>query len=322
MAVNRIGTRDPKAPGHIERTTLRDVKVGDVILLEDGQQIPADCVVLKVVNSNGSTEGYIQTAQLDGERNLKPKMPVRTSQQRFDDWCDGRVQFSIHCEQPSPNLYFFDGKLSVAESGSEQTFALGLPNFVPRGALVKNCQMYAVVCYTGKDSKIILNQGHYKYKHSSYDKKLNYIFIFQICSVLFLCSILAFCYNAALGSDPHLPQYDINEKNKPKVIGLGFLSFFLICMRLVPLDLIFNLEIGKLVVSKYIKSDADLLKLDRESGEIIPCRVQSMQLPEELGNIDHIFCDKTGTLTKNELVFRQISFGGTLCKGKDVQDTL
>ena len=40
-----------------------------------------------------------------------------------------------------------------------------------------------------------------------------------------------------------------------------------------------------------------------------------MQLPEQLAQIDHIFSDKTGTLTKNELVFRGLSVGGHQCEG-------
>jgi magnesium-transporting ATPase (P-type) len=53
---------------------------------------------------------------------------------------------------------------------------LGLSNFIPRGAIVCNCEMLAIVVYTGKDSKIIMNQGHYSYKYSSIEKKLNRIF--------------------------------------------------------------------------------------------------------------------------------------------------
>jgi len=47
-----------------------------------------------------------------------------------------------------------------------------------------------------------------------------------------------------------------------------------------------------------------------------------MQLPEELGAINHIFCDKTGTLTKNELVFKGISIGGTACTGNNITEIL
>ena len=35
-----------------------------------------------------------------------------------------------------------------------------------------------------------------------------------------------------------------------------------------------------------------------------------MQLPEQLAEIDHIFCDKTGTLTQNELLFGAVSVVG------------
>lgn len=47
-----------------------------------------------------------------------------------------------------------------------------------------------------------------------------------------------------------------------------------------------------------------------------------MQLPEELGCINHIFCDKTGTLTKNELEFRAISFKGHLSQGSVTSEIL
>lgn len=47
-----------------------------------------------------------------------------------------------------------------------------------------------------------------------------------------------------------------------------------------------------------------------------------MQLPEELGTVNHIFCDKTGTLTKNELEFRGISFKGNLFSGKVTKEIL
>lgn len=93
-------------------------------------------------------------------------------------------------------------------------------------------------------------------------------------------------------------------------------------MRLVPLDLIINTELGKIVVSKFIESDADMIKVDDESGDLIKCKVQSMQLPEELGCINHIFCDKTGTLTKNELEFRGISFKGHLSQGRETDKIL
>ncbi len=185
-----------------------------------------------------------------------------------------------------------------------------------------NCKMLAIVVYTGKDSKIILNQGHYSYKHSSIEKTLNKIFLIQILQVFVLCAIFTLCGYGFVSEQKDSPQYNISEQSASRVVGFSFLSFFLMLMRLVPLDLIINNEVGKIVVSKFIEADAEMIKIDDETGDLIKCKVQSMQLPEELGCINHIFCDKTGTLTKNELRFRGISFKGHLSQGTDTEKIL
>ena len=45
-----------------------------------------------------------------------------------------------------------------------------------------------------------------------------------------------------------------------------------------------------------------------------------MQLPESLGEVDHIFCDKTGTLTQNDLDAKAISINGTVYAGKSKEE--
>jgi phospholipid-transporting ATPase len=42
-----------------------------------------------------------------------------------------------------------------------------------------------------------------------------------------------------------------------------------------------------------------------------PARVRTMNLNEELGQISHVFSDKTGTLTENVMVFRKCCIAGT-----------
>ena len=82
MTVNKVGTLED-GPNRIVKTQLSNIKVGDIIVLGDKQQIPADCIVLKATSENGELGGYIQTAQLDGERNLKPKLPVKKAQEQM-----------------------------------------------------------------------------------------------------------------------------------------------------------------------------------------------------------------------------------------------
>ena len=45
--------------------------MGDIIRILDGQIVPADCIIL----SAASDECFVSTKSLDGETNLKPKLP-------------------------------------------------------------------------------------------------------------------------------------------------------------------------------------------------------------------------------------------------------
>lgn len=52
----------------------KDLKVGDIIRIEDEQYFPADVIVLTSSNADGSC--FIMTSSLDGEKNLKPKFAI------------------------------------------------------------------------------------------------------------------------------------------------------------------------------------------------------------------------------------------------------
>jgi len=44
-------------------------------------------------------------------------------------------------------------------------------------------------------------------------------------------------------------------------------------MRLVPLDLIINTELGKIVISKFIELDAEMYLIDSGTGDLITAKV-------------------------------------------------
>ena len=54
---------------NFEDVFISDIKVGDIIEIRDNQTIPTDCILLKATDKNGQV--YVETAALDGERNLK-----------------------------------------------------------------------------------------------------------------------------------------------------------------------------------------------------------------------------------------------------------
>ena len=61
----------------------KDVCVGDILKVEDEEYFPADMIVLRSSNKNGSC--FIMTSSLDGEKNLKPKFALQGTQNEIVD---------------------------------------------------------------------------------------------------------------------------------------------------------------------------------------------------------------------------------------------
>jgi P-type E1-E2 ATPase len=76
---------------------------------------------------------------------------------------------------------------------------------------------------------------------------------------------------------------------------------------MIPISLMVSLESVKFMQAKIIASDKDMETQDTN----IKCEVQSSNLNEELGQIDFIFSDKTGTLTCNVMNFKKLVVGNT-----------
>lgn len=95
--------------------------------------------------------------------------------------------------------------------------------------------------------------------------------------------------------------------------GLG--SFYLIFNMLIPLDLACNIILVKLFYTLYLEADSHFIDVEKsveEGGSLIGCSVRNMTKLEDVAQIDHVFCDKTGTLTQNKLIFRNLVFGQEL----------
>ena len=78
------------------------------------------------------------------------------------------------------NLYSFQGSAILQEGTDMKELDLGIQNFVPRGSVVRNATVMAIVVYTGIDTKIVMNQGKVFYKTTRIDRDLNKIYWIQL----------------------------------------------------------------------------------------------------------------------------------------------
>lgn len=86
-----------------------------------------------------------------------------------------------------------------------------------------------------------------------------------------------------------------------------FLSFLLLFNYMVPISAYMNIEVYRIFGMHFMHNDLHLY--DEETDQ--PCRVNASNLNEELGQVNILFSDKTGTLTKNLMKFVNCYVPGT-----------
>jgi len=142
----------------LKKTKTMDVRVGDILAIHDGETVPADCILLSTDPSRPDRQGqcFIQTSNLDGERNLKPKLSITRCEQNFtrvlNKECDVEV---VLRERPVADLYCFQGaEMKIVMDGEQHDIQLDLEQFIPRGSQVQQSGvLYMLVIFTGRDTK-------------------------------------------------------------------------------------------------------------------------------------------------------------------------
>lgn len=168
-----------------------------------------------------------------------------------------------------------------------------------------------MVLYTGNDTKLILNQGKSRFKQSQVDKVVNKVLLFNIILMLSFGVILA--YFNYLFSSEHMVDYKyiFEGAESAKIQAMkSFGSFFLLNNSFIPLDLAVGLEMGKFMYIYFLEHDEQMTVFDADKRDLVSCSVKNFNLHEDLAQLDYMFCDKTGTLTQNELIFQAFKIIG------------
>uniref|UniRef100_A0A7N8X5U5 Phospholipid-transporting ATPase n=1 Tax=Mastacembelus armatus TaxID=205130 RepID=A0A7N8X5U5_9TELE len=280
----------------------KDVRVGDFIHLSCNEIIPADMLLLYSSDPRGIC--YIETANLDGETNLKQRQVVSDFSLQGLEIHPDSFNSRIECENPNNDLSNFKGYI---EHSSGVRVGLHNSNLLLRSCTIRNTEtVVGIVVYAGHESKAMMNNSGPRYKRSKLEKRLNTDILW--CVVL----LIVMCLTAAIGHSLWLknlkdPIFQVDVETSPALAGFYvFWTMIIVLQVLIPISLYVSIEIVKLGQIYFIHNDLALY--NEQMNSRIQCR--ALNITEELGQVQYLFSDKTGTLTENNMVFRRCSIYG------------
>ena len=279
-----------KSTGKIIRNTIKsmDIKPGNLIEIKENQRIPADMILLKAYaeGKDGEEGGdvFIRTDQLDGETDWKlRKTPGMTQKKEPNEILEMKYSF-ITAGAPSKQIYEFNGILSMFDSNNNVIKEpLGLENTLWASTILASKKVIGIVVYTGPETRAQMNSSQPKMKFGVLDLEVNWLnkvlFVIMVILALVITIIKGF------------------KNSNVFQVMIVFFRFIVLFCGIIPISLRVNLDISKTFFAFQINRDK----------HIKDTIVRNSTIPEELGRISYVFTDKTGTLTKNEMVFKKIA---------------
>jgi phospholipid-translocating ATPase len=339
---NRITEMFNHQTKQFEKVPWKDIRVGSIVrvtTVEDGcsPMIPADLALLATSSEDGTC--FIETANLDGETNLKLREAPEVLQKNLthmlasdagsskpvDLVLDKLAQLSckIMCSVPDAFLYDFNARMEWNNQDISLCGGTSGGQFVQRSTKMKNTKWcVGVAVYTGKETKIQQNMSDPPNKVSNIERRLNAFIL------LLFCFQGALCFTGAVGAGVWIGRPETKESwylgffsasnstsnsitpfnvDSPATSGIiSFFSYLILLSLLIPISLYVSVEFVKAFVAFQISSDREMYVEEDD----MPSKARSAGLCEELGQVNYIFSDKTGTLTQNLMEFKKCSVAG------------
>ena len=248
-------------------------------------------------DGGGVGETFIRTDQLDGETDWKLRLAPPLTQS-LDPRNFSRLK--IVASKPDRKVNEFVGTVEYARpqkaapksssqtesSGEIDTSPLSIDNTAWANTVVaSNATILAVVVYTGAQTRQAMSTSSSRSKAGLLEYEINNLAKI-LCALTLTLSVVLVAIRGAEGRG-EMPWY---------VAATRFLILF---STIVPISLRVNLDMGKIVYGFFIHRDQDI------PGTVVRTRT----IPEELGRIEYLLSDKTGTLTQNEMDLKKIHVG-------------
>ncbi|TGZ66442.1 hypothetical protein CRM22_005328 [Opisthorchis felineus] len=299
-----------------ERTSS-SLRVGQIVRCVADQEIPCDLVLL--ASDGCKREVRLTTANLDGETSVKTHYALKKTFKNYgkilsmfpnDMKLDVVTQFKpllieVTYEAPNADFHRFEGNLITSTSNrAENSIPILVENLAFRGAVLHSTGcILGLVVYTGVDTKLSMNSKKRGRKYSSREDKLNFVLLLFLVTSILLCVMGTILATVGNTQGTNFPWF-VSTRLPTRFSYVRILiSFAFIANFLVPVSLIITIELQMLMNSYLITHDPEFFDPQRGLGG----SANSVHLADELGQIEFLFSDKTGTLTLNQMVFKACS---------------
>ncbi|CAN1852620.1 Phospholipid-transporting ATPase 3 [Linum perenne] len=252
----------------------------------------------------------VKTSNLDGETNLKIRKALERTWDYLTPEKAAEFKGEVQCEQPNNSLYTFTGNLII----ENQTLPLSPNQLLLRGCSLRNTEyIVAAVIFTGHESKVMMNSMNVPSKRSTLERKLDKLILALFGTLFTMCLIGAIGSGIFISSDYYYLELkrevglEFNPSNRTSVATLTMFTLITLYSTIIPISLYVSIEMVKFIqCAQFINKDLHMYHAETNT----PALARTSNLNEELGQVEYIFSDKTGTLTRNLMEFFKCSIGG------------